>query len=141
MLTDVVSNKSRCAQLVLLNLPQPRLPTATIFDGTSQTFPEWARELRAYLNISQFEYINLFDFSYDAEEPLTTDIMVLQTAAGARQNAEILRHRARIQVLQAERELPRDDRREHAVIEGDMPTTTSMHNLTYLLEVECSDAL
>ena len=62
----------------MLNLPQPRLPTPTVFDGTSPTFPEWARELRAYLNISQFEHINLFDFAYDAEEPLTTDIMVLQ---------------------------------------------------------------
>ena len=82
----------------MLNLPQPRLPTP-VFDGTSPTFPEWARELRAYLNISQFEYINLFDFAYDAEEPLTTDIMVLQTTAGARQNTEIVRHRARIQAF------------------------------------------
>ena len=48
---------------------QPRLPTPTVFDGTSPTFPEWVRELRAYLNISQFEYINLFDFAYDTEEP------------------------------------------------------------------------
>ena len=47
----------------MLNLPQPRLPTPTVFDGTSPTFPEWARELRAYLNISQFEHINLFDFA------------------------------------------------------------------------------
>ena len=29
----------------MLNLPQPRLPTPTVFDGTSPTFPEWAREL------------------------------------------------------------------------------------------------
>ena len=92
----------------MLNLPQPRLPTP-VFDGTSPTFPEWARELRAYLNSSQFEYINLFDFAYDAEEPLTTDIMVLQTAAGARQNTEIVRHRARIQALRAERELPQEE--------------------------------
>ena len=104
----------------MLNLPQPRLPTPTVFDGTSPTFPEWARELRAYLSISQFEYINLFAFAYDAEAPLTTDIMVLQAAAGARQNAEILRHRARIQALQAERDLPQGDRREHAIIDGDI---------------------
>ena len=96
--------------------PQPRLPTPTVFDGTSPTFPEWARELRACLNISHFEYINLFDFAYEAEEPLTTDIMVLQTATEARQGAEILRHRARTQALQTERELPQGDRREHAVI-------------------------
>ena len=68
----------------MLKLPQPRLPTPTIFDGTSPIFPEWARELRAYLNISQFKYINLFHFAYDAEEPLTTDITVLRTEAGAR---------------------------------------------------------
>ena len=102
----------------MLNLPQPRLPTPTVFDGTSPTLPEWARELRACLNISQFEYINLFDYSHDAEEPLTTDIMVLQTAAGARQNAEILRHRARTQALRTERELPQEERREHAAIQN-----------------------
>ena len=115
----------------MLNLPQPRLPTPTVFDGTSPTFPEWARELRAYLNISQFEHINLFDFAYDAEEPLTTDIMVLQTEAGARQGAELLRLRNRIQELQAERDLPQAERREHAVIDGRDTTSqqpTSMHN-------------
>ena len=37
----------------IFNFPQPRLPTPTVFDGTAPTFPEWARELRAYLNISQ----------------------------------------------------------------------------------------
>ena len=79
-LYDVDIKEGAC---YMLNLPQPRLPTPTVFDGTSPTFPEWARELRAYLNISQFEYINLFDYSYDAEEPLTTEIMVLQTAAGS----------------------------------------------------------
>ena len=42
----------------------------------NNTFPERARELRAYLNISQFEHIDLVDFAYDAEQPLTTDIMV-----------------------------------------------------------------
>ena len=118
----------------MLNLPQPRLPTPTVFDGTSPTFPEWARELRAYLNISQFEYINLFDFAYDAEEPLTTDIMVLQTAAGARQGAEILRHRARIQALQTERELPQDNRREHAVIDGEIQQATNDLNAQQVLQ-------
>ena len=29
----------------VLNLPQPRLPTPTVFDGTTPTFPEWARDL------------------------------------------------------------------------------------------------
>ena len=37
----------------MLNLPQPRLPTPIVFDGTTPTFPERARELRAYLNICQ----------------------------------------------------------------------------------------
>ena len=46
----------------MLNFAQPRHPAPTVIDGTSPTFPEWARELRAYINISQFEYINLFDF-------------------------------------------------------------------------------
>ena len=118
----------------MLNLPQPRLPTPTVFDGTSPTFPEWARELRAYLNISQFEYINLFDYAYDAEEPLTTDIMVLQTAAGARQNAEILRHRARIQALRAERELPQDERREHAAIDEDIQNANNDLNAQQALQ-------
>ena len=71
-LYDVDTKDGEC---YMLNLPQPRLPTPTVFDGTTPTFPEWACELRAYLNISQFEYINLLDFAYDAEDPLTTEIM------------------------------------------------------------------
>ena len=104
----------------MLNLPQPRLPTPTVFDGTSPTFPEWARELWAYLNISQFEQINLFNFAHDAEEPLTTDIMVLQTEAGARQGAEILRLRAHLQELRDERALPPAERRDLGVMDGDI---------------------
>ena len=105
----------------MFNLPQPRFPTPTVFDGTSPTFPEWARELRAYLNISQFEYINLFDFAYDAEEPLTTDIMALHTEAGARQGAEIVRLRAARQKLQDERALPP----ALGVIDGEMQQATN----------------
>ena len=104
----------------MLNLPQPRLPTPTVFDGTPPTFPEWARELRACLNISQFEYINLFDFAYDAEEPLTTDIMVLHTEAGARQGAEIIRLRNAHQELRDERALPPAERRDLAVIDPEI---------------------
>ena len=40
----------------MLSLPQP-----TIFDGSTPTLPEWARELRAYLNFSQFEHVDLLD--------------------------------------------------------------------------------
>ena len=103
----------------MLNLPQPRLPTPTVFDGTTPTFPEWAGELRAYLNISQFEYINLLDFAYDAV-PLTTDIMVLQTEAGAQQRAETARIRVSRQELQNERALPQADRRAHNIIDQEI---------------------
>ena len=68
-------------------IPQPRLLTPTVFDCTTPTFPDWARELRAYLNVSQFEHLELLDFAYDAEDPLTTDIMVQQTPAGRRQHS------------------------------------------------------
>ena len=37
----------------MLNLSQPRLPTPTVFGGTTPTFPEWGCELRTCLNISQ----------------------------------------------------------------------------------------
>ena len=66
----------------VLNLPQPRLPTSTIFAGAKATFSDWARELRAYVNISQFYHTDPLDYAYDAEQPLTTDIMVQQTVAG-----------------------------------------------------------
>ena len=72
-LDDVDIKDGEC---YMLNLPQPCLPTLTIFDGTTLTFPEWVRELRAYLNISQLEHIDHLDFAYIAEQPLTTDIMV-----------------------------------------------------------------
>ena len=109
----------------MLNLPQPRLPTPTVFDGTTPTFPEWARELRAYLKISQFEYINLLDFAYDAEDPLTTDIMVLLTAAGARQDAEIaLLTQARQDLRDEQALLPADTaRREDAFAARDLQQT------------------
>ena len=118
----------------MLNIPQPRLPTPTVFDGTSPTFPEWARELRAYLNISQFEYINLFDFAYDAEEPLTTDIMVLRTEAGTRQGADIIRLRTRIQKRQDERALPLAERREHGIIDPEIQQATNDLNAQQVLQ-------
>ena len=107
----------------MLNLPQPRPPT--VFDGTSPTFPERACELRAYLNIGQFDYIEFFDHAYDAEEPLTTDITVLRTEAGARQCAEILRLRAHHQELRDERALPPADRRDLGVIDGEIQQDTN----------------
>ena len=58
------------------------------FDGSTPTFPAWAHELRAYLNISQFENIDLLDFAHDAEQSLTKDIMAQQTPAGRRQHQE-----------------------------------------------------
>ena len=35
-----------------LNLPQPGLPTPAVFDGTTPTFPEWVRELRASTSLN-----------------------------------------------------------------------------------------
>ena len=106
----------------MLNLPEPRLRTPTVFDGTTPTFPQWARELRAYLNIIQFEYINLLDFAYDAEDPLTTEIMVLQIPAGVRQNAEIVHLTQARQDLRDEQALPPADaqRRDDALITRDL---------------------
>ena len=106
----------------MLNLPQPRRPTPTVFDGTTPTFPDWARELRAYLNVSQFEHIDLLDFAYDAEDPLITDIMVQQTPAGYRQHTEILRLSQARQDLRDERTTLQGDpaRRDNAVIDQDL---------------------
>ena len=42
----------------------------TVVDGATPTFPEWVRDLRVYLNINQFEHIELVDFAYDAAQPL-----------------------------------------------------------------------
>ena len=101
---------------------QPRLPTPTVFDGTTPTFPEWACELQAYLNISHFEHISLLDFANDAEVPLTTDIMVQQTPAGRRQHQEIVRLSHARQDLRDERALlqgnPQD--RDNNVIDADV---------------------
>ena len=125
----------------MLNLPQPQLPTPTAFDGTSPTFPECARELRAYLNISQFEYINLFDYAYDAEEPLTTDIMVLHTEAGARQGAELVRLRAARQELREERSLPPADRQDLGVTDGEIQQATNNIDAQQLLQNAATTAV
>ena len=110
----------------MLNLAQPRLPTPTVFDGTTPTFPEWARELRACLNISQFEHIDLLDFADDAEDPLTTDIMVQQTPAKRRQRTETVCLTQAQQDLRDERALPQGDaaRRENAVIDNEIQQIT-----------------
>ena len=116
----------------MLNLPQPRLPTPTVVDGTTPTFPEWARELRAYLNINQLEHIDLLDFTYDKEDPLTTDITARQTPAGHRQHAEVVRLTQARQDLRDERAQPQGDpaRRENHVIDQEIQqiTTNSMQN-------------
>ena len=104
----------------MLNLPQPRLPTATVFDGTTPAFPEWAREVRAYLNINQLEHIDLLDFANDAEVTFTTDIMVQQTVAGRRRHQETARLTQACQDLRDERALSPGDpqRRGLGVIDG-----------------------
>ena len=110
----------------MLNLPQPRPPTPTFFDGTTPTFPEWARELRAYLSISQFEHIDLLDFAYDAEAPLTASIMVQQTRAGHRQHVTIVRLTQARQDLRDECALPQGDptSQENAVIDIEIQQIT-----------------
>ena len=121
----------------MLNLPQTRLPTPTVFDGSTPTIPEWARELRAYLNISQFEHIDLLDFAYDAEQPLTTDIMAQQTPAGHRQHQEIQRlMQVKTSEMTARRALPANAaaRRANAGIDANINqiNTTSTHNKLFI---------
>ena len=89
----------------------------TVFNGTSPTFPEWARELRDYLNINQFEHITFVDFAYDVEQPLATDIMVQWTPAGRQQHLKLRCLREAFQELQDELALPpRDPHRRIAQI-------------------------
>ena len=116
--------------------PTATTPAPTVFDGTSPTFPEWARELRAYLNISQFEYINLFDFAYDATRRnlLQQTSWYFRQKRGARQGAEILRLRARLQELRDERALPPADRRDLGVIDGDTQQDNNHLNAQQVLQ-------
>ena len=86
----------------------PSIFLQTNFNGSTPTFSEWACELRAYLNISQFEHIDLLDFAYDAEQPLTTDDMVQQTPAGHQQHQETQRLTQARQDLRDEHAVPAD---------------------------------
>ena len=45
------------ADINMLAVSQPRLPTPTPFDGSSPPFQEWASELRTFLDINGFQYI------------------------------------------------------------------------------------
>ena len=117
-----------------------QLPTTTStntyrFDGTTPTFLEWARELRAYLNISQIEHIDLVDFAYEADQPLTTDIMVQQTPPGHRQHEEIARLTQALQDFWTERAQPTATAMPTSI----RSTTNSTHNKYFrmLLQQEC----
>ena len=106
---------------------------------------QWARELRAYLNINQFERIDLLDFAYDAEQPLTTDITVQQTPAGRPQYLETVRLTQARQDLRDERALPAKDpqRRENVIDEQrtEQPvtsTTANQHRLGSVQTIETS---
>ena len=49
------------------------------------------RAFGAYLNINQLEHIELLDFAYEVEQPLTTEIMVQLTQAGQQQHKGLRR--------------------------------------------------
>ena len=68
------------------------------------------------------------------EDPLTTDIMVLQTEAGARQNTEIVRLRTARQELQDECALPPAERRDFAIIDPEIQQVTNDLNAQQVLQ-------
>ena len=114
--------------------PPTTTSTDTVFDGSTPRFPEWIRELRVYLNISQFEHIDLLDFAYDTEQPLTTDIMAQQMPAGRRQHQEKQRLQQARQDLQDElAQPPGDHRRANADINNDLSQTNNDLNAQQLL--------
>ena len=108
-----IKDGERC----MLIKPQPRLRTPTVFDGSTPTFPERARELRTNL-----EHINLLDFAYDAEDSLTTETMVQKTPARRRQHVKTVHLTQARRDLRDERATPEGDpaRRDNAVINEDL---------------------
>ena len=61
-------------------------------------------------------------------------MVVLRTEAGARQGAELARLRAHLQELREERALPQAERREHAVIDGEIQQDTKDLNAQQVLQ-------
>ena len=97
---DVDIKEGEC---YMLNLPQPYLPTLTVFDGTTPTFPEWARELRAYLNISLSTSTSWTSPTMRSNLLQHTSWGVQQTPARHRQHQDIARLTRALQDLRDER--------------------------------------
>ena len=58
------------ADMNVLTISQPRLPTPTPFDGTSPPFQKRASELRTFLDINGFQYITQMDVAFREDAPI-----------------------------------------------------------------------
>ena len=86
----------------MLAVSQPRLPTPTPFDGTSPPFKEWASELRTFLNINGFQYIQQMDVAFREDAPLHLSHLCAGTEIGTTSQDGITEDKAAIKLLQDE---------------------------------------
>ena len=114
------------ADINMLAVSQPRLPTPTPFDGSSPPFQEWASELRTFLDINGFQYINQMDIGFREDAPIHLHHLCSGTEVGAAAQDGITNDKSGIKALQEELDDPahlRDDadiNRDIATLEADI---------------------
>ena len=118
--------KIMSADINMLTVSQPRLPTPTPFDGTSPPFQEWASELRAFLDINGFQYIIQMDIAFREDAPIQLHHLCSGTEPGTTAQDGITATKAGIKALQEELDEPthlRDDadiNRDIGILEADI---------------------
>ena len=94
----------------MLHHGQAKLPMPTPYDGTSN-FMEWARELRTFLLISNFEYIPQLDDALTHDTEVTIEDILAHTPEGALELTTISTNNEAIAALQAEKSGTPEDQR------------------------------
>ena len=90
------------ADINMLTVSQPRLPTPTPFDGSSPPFQEWASELRTFLDINGFQYIIQMDTFFREDAPIQLHHLCSGTKPGKAAQDGVTAAKAGIKTLQDE---------------------------------------
>ena len=114
------------ADINMLAVSQPRLPTPTPFDGSSFPFQEWASELRTFLDINGFQYIQQMDIAFREDAPIKFHHLCSGTGVGAASQDGTTNDKAAIKTLREELDDPThlraddDISREIGILEADI---------------------
>ena len=100
-----------CAHyLCMLHLPQARPPQSLVFDGATPPVHEWIQEMRNFLSINNYEFVQQPAFAPQSDQEITLDEVTATTEVGAARTTDMVGNTEALVALQTERATPEIER-------------------------------